>query len=338
MRIFFFTTVFAPSVGGIERVVEILCGEFAAQGHEVRLATLTPGNGDDRLPYPVLRRPELRRFHALLRWCDVHVQANVSLKHAWPLLISQSPVIFQHHCAYRRDDGTIRPVDYLKRVISRKFSGIANSHYTRRELGCSHTVLNPFDDTTFLKTQTWLERTEDLIFLGRLVSQKGCDTLLQALGHLRGRGHRPRLTVIGDGPDRAALETLAGTLGIAEQVRFAGWLQGRQLADELNRHRVFVAPSRIEEPFGIVALEALACGCVPVVSARGGLVDAIGPHGLTFPNGDDAALAERLAGILEDLSAARARLDGVERHLDAHRAPAVAARYLEVFAEAAGQG
>jgi hypothetical protein len=79
MKIFFFSTVFSPSVGGIERMTETLCGEFVDMGHEVRLATLTPGNGN--FPYPVIRKPGVWEFLRLLQWCDIHIQANVSLKY-----------------------------------------------------------------------------------------------------------------------------------------------------------------------------------------------------------------------------------------------------------------
>ncbi|MFP4127392.1 MAG: glycosyltransferase family 4 protein [Alphaproteobacteria bacterium] len=338
MRIFFFTTVFAPSVGGIERMAEMLCGAFVAQGHEVQLATSTPGDGgDDRFPYPVHRRPGGVRFARLLRWCDVHVQANVSLKHAWPLVAAPGRVVYRHANVYQRDDGTVGLLDRAKRWVARRAPGIANSRYTARQLGCRHTILNAYDDTTFRCTQPWDERPGELVFLGRLVSQKGCDTLLDALGRLREAGRTPALTVIGDGPDRTMLQDRARALGIASQVTFAGRLEGTALAAALNRHRIVVVPSRYEEPFGIVALEALACGCVPVVSERGGLIDAVGSHGVGFPNGDDAALADRLKALLADPAAARRRLAGTEAHLAQFRRDRVAARYAEVFTEVVGR-
>ena len=78
-------------------------------------------------------------------------------------------------------------------------------------------------------------------------------------------------------------------------------------ATELARHQVMVTPSHYEEPFGIVALKELACGCLPLVSERGGLPEAIGNHGSTFPNGDADALAGRLQEILGDMARAPRR-------------------------------
>jgi len=329
MKILFFTTVFAPSVGGIEKLAEVLCTEFAALGHEVRLVTLTLGDGD--FPFPVIRRPGLREFWRLLRWCDVHIQANVALKQAWPRFVAPKKFVYRYANAYQRDDGTRSLTDHLKAALARHTTGIANSHYTAGRTGARHVVLNAYEDSVFSNEIPWSERKGDLVFLGRLVSQKGCDTLLRAIGRLAGQDITPQLTIVGDGPERTPLEVLADKLGLTSQVHFAGKAQGRSLADILNDHRVIVVPSSYEEPFGIVALEGMACGCVPVVSERGGLVDAISGHGFTFPNGDDAALAGVLADVLRDQAAAQARLDGAEAHLARCTARSVAEQYLQIF-------
>lgn len=314
-------------------MTEVLCTEFAALGHEVRLATLTTDGDDLQWPFEVIRRPSLRSFFSLLRWCDIHIQANISLKYILPRVLRPRSCVYRHGNVYQRDDGTLTLLDRMKRFVARHTPGIANSQYTAAKLGCMHTILNSYDERVFFLVTPWMARDRDLVFLGRLVSQKGCDGLLQALSRLRSQGLTPNLTIIGDGPDRAMLEALSCACNIAEQVRFTGTLQGSQLARELNRHRVLVVPSSYEEPFGIVALEGLACGCLPVVSERGGLVDAVGPHGFTFPNGDDMALAEQLSHILGNLETARLRLNGVEEHLSNFQPKIVAERYIAVFNE-----
>jgi len=103
------------------------------------------------------------------------------------------------------------------------------------------------------------------------------------------------------------------------------------IAETLNKQRFLVVPSRWEEPFGIVALEGLACGCVPIVSRRGGLVEAIGLHGYTFENGDARDLAQVLAHVLRHPDKARKKLVGVEAHLANFTSRGVAEQYIEMF-------
>ena len=104
-----------------------------------------------------------------------------------------------------------------------------------------------------------------------------------------------------------------------------------KLVELLNRHKVLVVPSRYDEPFGIVALEGIACGCVVVGSNRGGLRESIGPCGFTFPNGDVSALAQALARILRQPEE-RARLRaGAAQHLAKFQPATVARSYLNLF-------
>jgi glycosyltransferase involved in cell wall biosynthesis len=179
-----------------------------------------------------------------------------------------------------------------------------------------------------------IERERELIFVGRLVSDKGVDVLLDALAQLQTRGLRPHLTIVGAGPEETALRRQAEQLGLQPQVEFAGAKRDEDLAKVLNAHRIMVVPSRWSEPFGIVALEGIACGCIVVGSEGGGLPEAIGECGPTFPNGDSQALADVLAELLnsdEKLSSFRA---AAEAHLARHRPAEVARAYLKVFENA----
>jgi glycosyltransferase involved in cell wall biosynthesis len=123
-------------------------------------------------------------------------------------------------------------------------------------------------------------------------------------------------------------------LHLQSQVEFAGPQHGEQLAKLLQQHQVLVVPSFWQEPFGIVALEGIACGCVIVGSAGGGLAEAIGPCGLTFPNGDAGALAKAMAKLLAD-SGERGRLrQHAPQHLARFTPRHVAGVYLESMEKA----
>jgi glycosyltransferase involved in cell wall biosynthesis len=152
---------------------------------------------------------------------------------------------------------------------------------------------------------------------------------LRALAALRQSGIQSRLTIVGDGPERPALERQAQDLGLSASIAFVGQENGSGLAERLNHHRILVVPSRWPEPFGIVALEAIACGCVVVGSAEGGLPEAIGPCGLTFPNGNEAALAAVLRELLENPQRVAELRSGAGAHLGRFSRREVAKTYLQ---------
>jgi glycosyltransferase involved in cell wall biosynthesis len=134
---------------------------------------------------------------------------------------------------------------------------------------------------------------------GRLVYYKGFDVLVDAMQHVSGR-----LVLIGDGPLLGSLQTRAAQLGVGAKVTFAGEIENQDLAPYYSAARVFVLPSIARsEAFGIVQLEALACG-IPVVNTHlsSGVPDVSLHHvtGLTVPPGDAAALAHAITTLLDD--------------------------------------
>jgi glycosyltransferase involved in cell wall biosynthesis len=110
-----------------------------------------------------------------------------------------------------------------------------------------------------------------VLALGRLTRKKGFDLLLEAMA-TAGVGPDLDLLLAGEGEERAALESLAGKLGLAERVRFFGRASGPEVTRLLNGCRLLAVPSR-EEPFGIVALEGLAAGKPVVATGVGGMAE-----------------------------------------------------------------
>lgn len=186
MKILFYTTVFAPNVGGIEKLAETLCRQFVLMGHDVRLVTETLGEAD--MPFEVIRRPTKRHLLNLLTWCDVHLQANVSLKMAWMRFFALKKTVYQHNNVYQRDDGSKGVLDHFKTALAHTTPSIANSHYTAVRTGTKDVIFNAYDERTFSSALGKIEKDRDLVFLGRLVSQKGCDVLIDALEKLAIRG------------------------------------------------------------------------------------------------------------------------------------------------------
>lgn len=320
---------FFPSTGGIETATDLLAREFIKLGHQVHVITQAEGNGN--FPFTVVRRPGPFGLLRQVRWCDVFLQNNISLRTLWPLVVVRRPLFITHQTWIANPDGRIGWQHRVKRFTLRFGKSLAISRAVAAQLPTSSlNVGNPFNDEIFKDLQL-AERDRDLIFVGRLVSDKGADVLIEALARLRKAAFNMRVTVAGNGPERERLERQVMDLGLQSSVEFVGHQDSRQLAGILNRHRILVVPSRWAEPFGIVALEAIACGCAVVGSAEGGLPEAIGPCGVTFPNGDAAALADTLKQLLAN----RARIEAFRRaapeHLARFTRRQVANRYLQAM-------
>jgi rhamnosyl/mannosyltransferase len=151
------------------------------------------------------------------------------------------------------------------------------------------------------EVQSWSARLGErfLLFVGRLVYYKGLDVLLEAMVE-----NDLRLVVVGDGPMRARWEARAAELGVAERVRFLGAPDDQELRAIYHASTALVLPSTApSETFGLVQLEAMACG-KPVIAARasGGVasVHVEGETGLLVPPGDAPALRAALLRVWTD--------------------------------------
>ncbi|MCA0940364.1 glycosyltransferase [Salipiger pacificus] len=142
---------------------------------------------------------------------------------------------------------------------------------------------------------------QSLLFTGRLAGVKGVPVLLRALAALAPRHPELRLHLIGDGPERRALEALATELGIAERCEFLGYRSQAEVAEALTGADIFVLPS-FAEGVPVVLMEAMAAQ-VPVVTTRiAGVPELVehGVSGLLVPPGEAEALTEALDALLAD--------------------------------------
>jgi glycogen synthase len=330
LKILIYSRAFRPSIGGLETMMEILAEEFTAAGHRVKVVTQVSGKAEDDHDYEVVRLPRLRLYLELLRWSDVCLCANVSLRGLLPIMIARTPLVISHHGGYG-SPGRMSLVAELKKAVTRFSKNICCSQAVESWIpGPSIVIPDTYRDEVF-KEHGDVARDLDIIFVGRLVSDKGVSDLIDALSVLGGAGLRPRLSIVGDGPERPAILARVEELGLDSQVSFIGIKRGCDLARFIARHRLMVVPSRWPEPFGLVALEGIACGCVVVGTDQGGLPEAIGPCGITVPNGNSAAMARALELLLEDGGLRASYRSYAPGHLARHSRSIVARRYLDVL-------
>jgi glycogen(starch) synthase len=148
-----------------------------------------------------------------------------------------------------------------------------------------------------------------VLLVGRLVYEKGFHLALDALAPVIRRLGGVRFVVAGTGTAEAELKRQARRLGLTSHGSFLGWV-GDDMLHSLYRVAEMVIVPSIYEPFGLVALEAMASGCLCVVADTGGLREVVpgdGTVGLRFPSRDSDALGAVVEDVLSD-DEARARV------------------------------
>lgn len=359
MRIWLAPSAFHPSRGGVEELTLQLASDYQGRGHDVtvvvhrhpadlpahdvvegvpvrRIDFELPGVNPVRLmAYPARLRHQLAALDALGPRPDlVHVQC--ASNQVLPLTLwatrSNVPLVMTTQGEVTMDAGRIYQKSVQLRNILRlgshraavltacsRRAGDDATTVARRFAECA-VVPNGVDPTQWEVTP--LPEQPSFAAWGRHVPQKGLDLLIEAFAKVRNDLPSAVLRIGGDGPEHERLRALAGP-----GVEFLGPLDRSGVQSLLNVSRVAVVPSRLE-PFGIVAVEAMAAGRGVVWSTNGGLSDATGGLGRSTDPTDVDALAEAmLAAHLDpvDPDVARAHAEGLswskiaERYLDLYR-------------------
>ena len=173
-----------------------------------------------------------------------------------------------------------------------------------------------------------------MLLIGRLVYEKGFQLALEAMPALIERLPRTRFLVAGSGTHEEELRRQAEELGLMEHGTFLGWIGDDVLHSLYRIADVCVVPS-IYEPFGLVALEAMASGCPCIVADTGGLREVV-PHeeaGLRFRARDPEALVEVAARVLSDDELGRRLVAEAYEHVRRFDWVDVAERTAAVYAE-----
>jgi len=313
---------------------------FFAWVHQLNLAMLERGvrlcNG---------KRYDLVHAHD---WLVAY--AGRGLKHSFqiPLVASVHATEFGRNNGLHNDEQRyIGEVEWL--LTYEAWRVICNSHYMREEI---EGVFNlPPDKISIIpngiRPEAFQVAAPDpavrqrfagpgekiLFFIGRLVREKGVQVLLGALPQIRERFPDVRVIIAGQGPYGEELHRLSVHLGLDRQVTFAGYI------DEETRNQLYaqadlaIFPS-LYEPFGLVALEAMAAGTPVVVGDSGGFAETVehGVNGVRVPAENASALAEQVCTLLGDPELgrrlARRALQDVS---DNYSWASIARRYEEIY-------
>jgi glycosyltransferase involved in cell wall biosynthesis len=340
-RVAFIASEYPPNIhGGLGTVVGDLSAALGARS--VLVDVIVPAQrGYQRTPAGVrLRQVSVKEVHSSaeywLRFCERAVEACARLApavdlvhcHDWMTALAGIalrsrlglPITLTVHLAQ------MSPLNLaLENLgLSCADSVIVNSHSVAGEIAARKLAVTSL---RVIPNGVDVERFHPLpkppadqmiLFVGRLVPQKGVDVLLRAFAVVLRKCPGIRLVIAGDGYQRLYLERLSRHLGLPPHVEFVGWQTGMTLTQLYQAAEMVVVPS-VYEPFGLVALEAMACGRPAVAARTGGLAEVIadGSTGYLIPPGDYLALAQRMAQLL--LEPARAAAMGQAARREAMR-------------------
>lgn len=213
----------------------------------------------------------------------------------------------RHRGRYLRRADAVVAVSRFTRNHLVEAMGVDPARITLIPNGIDTAAFTPGGKDPALVARYGLAGKRVLLSVGRLVERKGFDRTIAALPQILLRYPDVVYLIVGIGEQRSALERLAAEIGVADHVRFAGAVPSGELAAHYALADLFVLPNRTlpngdTEGFGLVFLEANACG-TPVIGGRaGGVVDAVqdGINGLLVDGDDTDAIAAAILRVLGD--------------------------------------
>ena len=251
------------------------------------------------------------------RWL-VTVHATEYGRHqGWVQNHPQSHIHAAERAMVRRADHVITCSRYMRVHVANVF-GVRPSKITAIPNGIDPRDLEPVSEDLPTLRARYAEPDELLVLLvGRLVYEKGFHLALDALAPIVRRRGGVRFVVAGTGTAEGELKRQAQQLGLARHGAFLGWIGDDMLHSLYRICDLCIVPS-IYEPFGLVALEAMASGCLCVVADTGGLREVVpvdGTVGLRFPSRDATALRGVLERVLTDDASRRQLVAEAREHV-----------------------
>ena len=256
-------------------------------------------------------------------WVDKHPQTYIHGVERWITNRSERVIACSH---------------YMREQIADIF-GVEEERVTVIPNGIDPDDLQPQDPAELTRLRSEFAAPEEklVLLIGRLVYEKGFQLALEAMPRLIEEVPGTRFLIAGSGTHEAELHKQAEELGLMEHGTFLGWI-GDDVLHSLYRIADLTVVPSIYEPFGLVALEAMASGCPCIVADTGGLREVV-PHeeaGLRFRAHDPEALAEVAIRVLSDDELGRSLVAEAYEHLRRFDWGDVAEQTAAVYADLVG--
>jgi phosphatidylinositol alpha-1,6-mannosyltransferase len=343
-RVLFVTNDFPTRRGGIESFILALCQRMPPDEVVVYTASM-PGDEeyDATLPFPVYRDPSTmllptpavgRRVSEVLQrhGCDrvmfgasaplgllaprlrrAGAKHLIALTHGHEVWWAKVPVTRQ---LLRRIGDSVDVMTYVsewcRKQIAPALSPMAAARMEKLSPGVDTDRFYPGCGGEEIRRRLSIpEDTPVVVCVARMVKRKGQDTLVKAWPEVLREIPDAMLLLVGDGPNRRRVERLAERLGVRQSVIFTGSVAAEDVPKHMDAGDVFAMPCRTRlfgleaEAFGIVFLEAAACGLPVIAGDSGGAPEAAGATNWGVPGCPYTTLVQRMAALVESGTASR---------------------------------
>ena len=264
-------------------------------GHDVTVVTTSAGPTEG-YGYAVIRNPPPWKLCVVYGGADILLFSNLAVRLIYPLVVLRRPFGLQHHSesAFQLSRSPFS-FDLLRRSVMRRAKHFVTSAYIGSKSGLEqYVVTSPFANPDHITREVLVpvDQRSGALFVGRLESEKGILYLLDRWAQIRDILKVNEIRIAGDGSLRTEVQRRISD-GL-DAVAYLGRLSLDKMAEEMGRSAFVLVPSLWEEPFGAVALEAVAAGALVVASNRGGLAEATGDLGFLYDPDDPASFRAAL--------------------------------------------
>jgi glycogen synthase len=253
-------------------------------------------------------------------WVDKHPQSHIHGVERWMA---------------NRAEKVVTCSSYMREHVADIY-GLAEERIAVVPNGIDPSELVPVDDLGALRARFAAPDERLVLLVGRLVYEKGFQLALEALPRLIERVGNVRFIVAGSGTAEEELRAQATDLGLDDHGQFVGWI-GDDVLHSLYRIADLTVVPSIYEPFGLVALEAMASGCPCLVADTGGLREVVsGDVGLRFRSRDPRSLGEMAERLLTDADLRERLVAEASEHVLTFDWADVARQASEIYGEVTG--
>ena len=330
MRVIYWTELFWPHIGGVEIFSKQLISALQKRGHEIVVITSRSEQasaGEDmvdgikiyRLPFQqaIIRR-DLKPVH------EITEQVLALFRQSRPHLVhinSSQPSIFFYHLARTAytiptiftiheppavningaNSLAIRTMQAADWVVAVSQATLDQARQLAPEINARSSLIYNGLEMPSLPVTSLPFDPPSLLCMGRLIPEKGFDIAIRSLHIIHEVFPSLHLVIAGEGQSRGQLEMLVEELGLGNSVEFIGWCAPENIPGLINAATIVLMPSRWQEPFGLVALQAAQMGRPVIASQTGGLPEVVADNetGLLFEKENSTKLARQVVNLLQ---------------------------------------